>query len=95
VRSTIQGPRAELIDDEGERQTMANVMIRRGQNGGLAFYLAKKDQEDPILSVEFDQPDKWGGELKLGNGQSFYVEPLSAPPKMPITLRAKRLGGLE
>jgi nitrogen fixation protein NifT len=84
-----------FIDDEGERQIMANVMIRRGQDGVLVFYLAKKDEEDPIISVEFDQPDKWGGELKLGNGQSFYVDPLSAPPKLPITLRARRLGALE
>jgi nitrogen fixation protein NifT len=71
---------------------MANIMIRRAAGGELIFYLAKKDQEDKIVSLEFDQPDKWGGELKLSDGQCYYVDPLAAPPKLPITLRAKRLG---
>lgn len=74
---------------------MANIMIRRGSSGELVFYLPKKDLEEKITSVEFDQPDKWGGELKLGDGQSYYVDPMSAPPKLPVTVRAKRVGELE
>lgn len=74
---------------------MANIMIRRGSSGELVFYLPKKDLEEKIISVEFDQPDKWGGELKLGGGQSYYVDPMSTPPKLPLTVRAKRVGELE
>lgn len=74
---------------------MANIMIRRDDKGELSFYLPKRDLEDSIVSIEFDQADKWGGELKLNNGGAYYVEPLSAPPKLPISLRAKRLDAAE
>lgn len=74
---------------------MANIMIRKGPTGGLVFYLPKRDLEASIESIEFDQPDKWGGELKLDNGGSYYIEPLDAQPKLPISLRAKRLGAAE
>lgn len=74
---------------------MANIMIRRDAKGELSFYLPKRDLEDSIVSIEFDQPDKWGGELRLNNGGAYYVEPLDAPPKLPISLRAKRLDGAE
>ncbi|PWV59007.1 putative nitrogen fixation protein NifT [Plasticicumulans acidivorans] len=72
---------------------MANVMIRRGADGGLVFYLAKKDLEEQIESLEFDQPDRWGGELKLHDGQVWHVEPLNEAPRLPITVRARRLVG--
>lgn len=71
---------------------MANIMIRRGADGGLVFYLPKKDLEERIVSLEFDQPDKWGGELTLGSDQKYFVDPLAAPPKLPVTLRARRVG---
>jgi len=71
---------------------MANIMIRRGAGGELVFYLPKKDLEDRIVALEFDQPDKWGGELTLSGAQKYYFDPLSAPPKLPITLRARRVG---
>lgn len=70
---------------------MANVMISRGESGQLMFYLPKKDLEEPITSLEFDRPDCWGGELKLGDGQGYYIKPMAQRPKLPISLRARRL----
>ncbi len=68
---------------------MPEVMIRRGSNDKLVFYVQKKDLEETIESLEFDSPEKWGGEVVLGDGQRFFLEPI-AQPKLPITLRAKR-----
>jgi len=74
---------------------MANIMIRRGAGGELVIYLPKKDLEDRIVALEFDRPDKWGGQLTLSGAEKYYFEPLSAPPKLPITLRARRVGESE
>jgi nitrogen fixation protein NifT len=72
---------------------MPEVMISRNkENDKLIFYVPKKDLEETIDSIEFDTPEKWGGEVILGDGQAFYLEPI-AMPKLPITLRAKRAGG--
>lgn len=71
---------------------MPSVMINRNKNGQLTFYIAKKDQEEIVLSIEHDSPECWGGEVLLTDGSSYYLEPLSAPPKLPITLRARRSG---
>lgn len=69
---------------------MPSVMIRKAENGGLSFYVAKKDLEESITSIEFDQDDKWGGEVELGDGSRYYLEP-GPKPALPVTLRAKRL----
>ena len=74
---------------------MANIMIRKSADGGLVFYLPKRDIEDNITSIVFDTPDKWGGELKLANGGVYYVDPIPAPARLPISVRAKRLDGVE
>lgn len=74
---------------------MANIMIRQADNGGLVFYLPKRDLEASIQSIEFDSPEKWGGELKLDNGGAYYIDPITRPPRLPISLRAKRLGAAE
>ena len=74
---------------------MANIMIRNAPKGGLSFYLPKRDLEAAIESIEFDTPEKWGGELKLENGGSYYIEPMAKPARLPISLRAKRLGAPE
>ena len=72
---------------------MPEVMISKGKNDDkLVFYVPKKDLEEKIESLEFDTPEKWGGEVVLGDGQRFYLEPIPLP-KLPITLRAKRAGG--
>jgi nitrogen fixation protein NifT len=63
--------------------------------GGLVFYLPKRDLEASIESIEFDTAEKWGGELKLDNGGTYYIDPIAKPPRLPISLRAKRLGAAE
>ncbi|MGR9107294.1 MAG: putative nitrogen fixation protein NifT [Gammaproteobacteria bacterium] len=69
---------------------MPNVMIRVKENGGLLFYVAKKDQEDEIASVEKDTDKEWGGEIELADGSKYYIDPISPRPSFPTTLRFKR-----
>jgi len=69
---------------------MPMVMLRENAAGDMTLYVAKKDLEDVVTSIEFDQPDKWGGTITIGDGTSFYIDPLDCPPKMPISLRARR-----
>lgn len=73
---------------------MPSVMIRRDDNGKLTLYVAKRDLEEDIVSIEHDSAEQWGGEVRLADGSSYYLEPM-APPRLPVTLRAKRLGGGE
>lgn len=70
---------------------MPNVMIRRNPAGELSFYVAKKDLEETITTLEFDGPEGWGGEVELSDGSRYYLEPMPTPPVLPVTLRAKRL----
>ena len=74
---------------------MANIMIRRGDQGEYVFYLPKRDLEDTIVAMEFDTPDKWGGEIKLNNGGAYFIEPQAAPERLPYSVRAKRLDAAE
>lgn len=70
---------------------MPNVMIRKEmETGNLTLYIAKKDLEETVTSIEFDAEDRWGGQFDLADGSSYYIDPLDAPPKLPITLRARR-----
>jgi nitrogen fixation protein NifT len=53
---------------------MATVMLREdGDN--IYFYIAKKDMEETIKTIEFNTPEKWGGEAVLSNGQTWWIEP--------------------
>lgn len=69
---------------------MPNVMIRRKEDGGLLFYVAKKDMEETIDSVEHDSAESWGGKVELTDGSSWYIDPISPPPSFPTTLRFRR-----
>jgi nitrogen fixation protein NifT len=69
---------------------MPNVMIRVKDDGGLLFYIAKKDQEDPIETVETDTEEAWGGLVTLTDGSEWYIDPISPRPTFPTTLRFKR-----
>ncbi|GAA5214948.1 putative nitrogen fixation protein NifT [Corallincola platygyrae] len=69
---------------------MPNVMIRREASGELSCYIAKKDLEEMITSIEFEEPARWGGEIRLADGTEYYIEPMAAEPKFPVTLRARR-----
>lgn len=68
---------------------MANVMIKQ-EDGYLTLYISKKDVEEKIESLEFDLPDRWGGRADLSDGSAYYIEPMSARPKLPLSLRARR-----
>ena len=73
---------------------MANIMIRKGADG-YVFYMPKRDIEDQITSMEFDTPEKWGGEIKLKNGGLYHIEPQPAPERLPYSVRATRIEGVE
>lgn len=70
---------------------MPNVMIRKNEAGQLTLYIAKQDLEENVVALEFDTPERWGGEFTLADGSIYSVEPM-ARPELPITLRAKRGG---
>ena len=50
---------------------MPSVMIRKSDAGALLFYVAKKDMEETIASVEQDSPEAWGGEVELTDGSKW------------------------
>ncbi len=70
---------------------MPKVMIRHNEEGAMTFYVAKKDLEETVVSLEHEGPDKWGGEVELADGSRYFLDPLDEAPRLPITLRAKRL----
>lgn len=67
---------------------MARVMLRESE-GEVLFYVAKKDLEESIASIEFDSEEKWGGEVTLRNGQVWFIEP--GPKKIPAEVNARRV----
>lgn len=69
---------------------MPSVMIRREEDGRLSLYVPKKDLEEMIESMEFQSEEKWGGEVELGDGSKYYIEPMAGEPSLPITVRARR-----
>lgn len=69
---------------------MPNVMIKHTPDGDLLFYIAKKDEEEVVSTVEVDSPDEWGGTVELKNGSKYYIDPVSPRPDFPTTLRFKR-----
>lgn len=73
---------------------MPNVMIRKDNAGKMTLYVAKKDLEESIVSIELDTAEQWGGEVTLADGSIYYLEPM-APPSLPITVRAKRVSEAE
>ncbi len=70
---------------------MPSVMIRKTDSGETSFYIAKKDLEETVSSLEFDSDEKWGGEVELSDGSKYFIEPQEPAPTLPLTLRAKRL----
>ncbi|MBB4304386.1 nitrogen fixation protein NifT [Rhodobium orientis] len=69
---------------------MPNVMLRRSDDGQLLFYVAKKDLEETVVSVETDTDDAWGGTIELSDGSRYFIEPISPRPDFPTTLRFNR-----
>jgi len=66
---------------------MAKVMLRENEEGEIFFYVAKKDMEEIIESLEFDSEEKWGGNVELTNGDTWYIEP--DVKKLPNEVNAK------
>ena len=77
-------------DDKAARYSRMKVMIRKSSAGVLSAYVPKKDLEENVVSLEFEGPGKWGGEVKLADGSSYILDTLDEVPTLPITLRAKR-----
>jgi len=53
---------------------MAKVMLRE-DNGQIYFYIAKKDMEETIVTLEFEEETHWGGEVELSNGETWWIQP--------------------
>ena len=70
---------------------MPSVMIRRNSEGQLTLYVAKRDLEENIVAIEHDDGSTLGGEVTLADGSSYYFDPV-ASDKLPITVRARRMG---
>jgi nitrogen fixation protein NifT len=70
---------------------MPNVMIRQSKEGQLSFYIPKKDLEEFVVSIEHNTATAWGGQVELADGSKYYIEPMNEPPKLPMTIRVKRL----
>lgn len=67
---------------------MAKVMLRE-ENGEIYFYIAKKDMEEIIQEIEFNTDEKWGGEVLLSNGETWWIQPASK--KLPKEEVCKKL----
>jgi len=61
----------------------------REQSGVIYFYVAKKDMEETIESIEFNTDEKWGGEVELGNGETWWIEPEAK--NLPKEVSCKKL----
>lgn len=62
-------------------------MLRENDEGKVLFYVAKKDMEEIIASLEFDSDAKWGGNVNLTNGDVWFIEP--GPKNLPMEINAK------
>jgi nitrogen fixation protein NifT len=67
------------------------IMIRKTPEGKMSAYVAKKDLEETIVSME--KPEMWGGVITLGNGWQFELPDLGPDTKLPITVEARKLAG--
>lgn len=67
---------------------MAKVMLREDA-GVIYFYIAKKDMEETIKTIEFETEEKWGGEVELSNGETWWIQP--NPKKLPKEEVCKKL----
>jgi nitrogen fixation protein NifT len=67
------------------------VMIRKNAAGALTAYVAKKDLEEAIVSME--KPEMWGGIVTLANGWQLELPALAAATVLPVTVEARKVGG--
>ena len=64
-------------------------MIRKNEHGTLSVYVAKKDLEEPIVSME--KETLWGGAVTLANGWKLMLPVLADDTRLPITVEARRI----
>ena len=64
-------------------------MLRRANTGQLVFYVAKQDLEDEVVSLQFDQPDKWGGDWCCGTAHDISSSRSTLPPGFPLPCRLR------
>lgn len=62
-------------------------MLRENDKGQVLFYVAKRDMEEIIETLEFDTEEKWGGTVNLTNGDVWFIEP--GVKKLPDEVSAK------
>jgi nitrogen fixation protein NifT len=67
---------------------MAKLMLRENDSK-IYFYVAKKDMEEIIDSIEFSSDENWGGEVELSNGETWWIEP--GPKNLPKEAVCKKL----
>jgi len=67
------------------------VMIRKNAAGVLSAYVAKKDLEEPIVSME--KEEMWGGIVTLANGWQLELPSMAAATALPLTVEARKVGG--
>ena len=68
------------------------VMVRDTARG-TEVYVPKKDHEEIV--VETEKPGIWGGWARLSNGWVLEMPAFDAPPKLPVTVEARRLADAE
>jgi nitrogen fixation protein NifT len=64
------------------------VMIRKNAAGVLSAYVAKKDLEEPIVSME--KPEMWGGSVTLANGWQLELPVMAFDTALPVTVEARK-----
>lgn len=69
---------------------MAKVMLRENSEGKIFFYVAKKDMEEIIESLEFSSEEEWGGDVELTNGETWNFTPIKKS-QLPCEVMAKRV----
>lgn len=67
------------------------VILRRGTDGTVTVYVAKKDLEEPVVAAE--RPELWGGTVTLANGWKLVLPALPPATRLPVTVEARRVGG--
>ncbi len=65
------------------------VMIRR-VGDALSAYVPKKDLEEAVVATDLES--RWGGRIKLKNGWVLELPAMDPPPKLPITVNARKRG---
>lgn len=68
------------------------VMIRDTAKG-LEVYVPKKDLEELVVTRELESI--WGGWVELANGWRLQLPEFAEPPRLPITVEAKKLATVE